>query len=180
MLWFPVLCFYGIYLRAYACDSVYACFLGFSLVLIFCFSVWSCFCLYFIYILINSLNNCIPRKEKETKGVDLGGWGSREALQEVRRGETLNRICYIKVVQPWNRIKKVCPPSSTCFPSVCLTTDFQAYSKGQHLLFELYLGSLGSSMALRSMEDDAKVRGGCIVVQMLEWIPLVVSVIIGM
>lgn len=146
MLWFLVLCFYGIYLHVYACDSGYACFLGFSLILIFCFFVLSCFCLYFIFILISSLDICVLRKEKETKGVDLVGWGSREDLQRVGGGETLHRICYIKMVPPWNRKKKkkVCPPSSTCFPSVCLTTDFQADSKGQHLLFELYLGSLGN------------------------------------
>lgn len=118
-------------------------FLGFFIGPYFLF-VLSCFCLYFIYILISSLDNCILRKEKETKGVDLVGWGSREDLQRVGGGETLHRICYIKMVPPRNRKKKVCPPSSTCFPSVCLTTDFQADRKGQHLLFELYLGSLGS------------------------------------
>lgn len=73
MLWFLVLCFYGMYLHVYACDSGHACFLGFSLVLIFCFFVLSCFCLYFIYILISSLDNCILTKEKETKGVNLVG-----------------------------------------------------------------------------------------------------------
>lgn len=98
VLCFPMLCFYGISVCAKMCLSASICVsYSFSLYLFILFV--SSYSSLFVFILFyyHFSDTCLCSNERESKDVDLGGWGGEENLEEVRGGEAIIRIYYMEI-----------------------------------------------------------------------------------